>query len=73
MSYNSNNYDIGEFENVEDYETYKVTKCARIWKTSEDIIKLNILGMSFFSSTKAGSCDNGFKIVVISIEDPSFI
>ena len=64
MSYNSNNYDVIESKNVEVYEVCKVTKYARIWKTGEDMIKLNTSGMRLFSSMKDSACDYGVQILV---------
>ena len=69
LSYNNSNYDIIEFENVEDYETCRVTKYTRILKTGEDMIKMNTSGMIFFSKTKDGAWDNRVKISVMTIGD----
>ena len=35
------------------------------------MIKINILGMIFFSNTKDCSCDDGVKMLVITVRDPS--
>ena len=72
LSYNNNNYDVVEFENIEDYEVYKVTKYTRIQKTGENIIKIDTSDMFFFLNTKDSACDNKVKILMITIGDPSF-
>ena len=71
-SCDNNMYDVIEFENVKDYEAYKVTKYDRIRKTGEDMIKINILGIIFFSNTNDCSCDDGVKMLVITVRDPSY-
>ena len=72
LAYTNSNYDIIEFENVEDYGRSKVTEYTWILKTGEDMIKINTSGMRFFSNKKYGAWDDGVKILVMTIGDPTF-
>lgn len=72
LAYNNNNHDVIEFENVEEYETCKITKYAWIWKTDKDMAKMNTLSIIFFSSIKDDAYDDMVKILVINIGDLSF-
>jgi len=71
LSYNNNKYDVIEFENAEDYEACKVNKYARKWETGKDMINMNTSGNRYFSSTKDSFCDDGIKMKVITVGDPS--
>merc|ERR1719162_774813 len=71
LSYNNNKYDVIEFENAEDYEACNVNKYARKWETGEDMINMNTSGKRYFSSTKDSFCDDGIKMIVITVGDPS--